>query len=164
MQAATPHTLSVALPDPTATRALAQRLAPLARRGDLLALRGELGAGKTEFARAFIQARGAAEEVPSPTFTLVQTYEPASGAIWHFDLYRLSGPDEVEELGWEEARDDGIVLVEWPDRLGHRLPADRLEIELRQEGETGRRAMLAGYGSWRPRLAHLAATSSGLAA
>jgi tRNA threonylcarbamoyladenosine biosynthesis protein TsaE len=164
MPAAVLPPLSVALPDPAATRNLARRLAALARPGDLLALHGDLGAGKTEFARAFIQERGTADEVPSPTFTLVQTYDPPGGTIWHFDLYRLSGPDEVEELGWEEARADGIVLVEWPDRLGHRLPADRLDIELRQEGETGRRAVLTGHGSWPSRLAQLGVAGPGLAA
>lgn len=156
--------LALVLSDLAATRRLAACVAMAAGPQDVIALRGDLGAGKTEFARAFIRTRGAADEVPSPTFTLVQTYEQPAGTIWHFDLYRLSGPDEVEELGWEEARDGGIVLVEWPDRLGPYLPADRLDIELRQEGETGRRAVLTGHGSWQPRLAQLAIAGAGIAA
>src|SRR5947207_3065485 len=92
------------LPDPAATAALAGRVAPLARRGDVVALRGDLGSGKTAFARAFIAARaGRPVEVPSPTFTLVQTYELPDGAIWHFDLYRLERPDDAIELGIDEA-------------------------------------------------------------
>ena len=114
-----PVRLSVYLPDEAATAALARRLAPRLRRGDVLALRGDLGMGKTAFARALIRALVAddAAEVPSPTFTLVQVYDAPGGALWHFDLYRLSGPDEVEELGWAEAA-DGVALVEWPNGWG----------------------------------------------
>src|SRR5258708_24955199 len=96
--------LEAALPDVAATAALAGRVAPLARRGDVVALSGALGSGKTTFARAFVAARaGRALEVPSPTFTLVQTYELPTGAIWHFDLYRLERPDDAIELGIDEA-------------------------------------------------------------
>ncbi|HEY2541330.1 MAG TPA: tRNA (adenosine(37)-N6)-threonylcarbamoyltransferase complex ATPase subunit type 1 TsaE, partial [Stellaceae bacterium] len=92
--------IAVNLSNEAATAALAARLAAIARPGDVIALRGELGAGKTAFARAFIRARNSAdEEVPSPTFTLVQNYEAAGGAIWHFDLYRLTAADEIWELG-----------------------------------------------------------------
>ena len=122
---------TLALPDQAATEALAARIQPLLRPGDVVALGGDLGAGKTVLARALIRAAAGAEvEVPSPTFTLVQAYELPAGTIWHFDLYRLSGPDEVIELGWDEARGEGIALVEWPDRLGPLLPTDRLEIIL----------------------------------
>src|SRR4051812_29949378 len=104
------------LPDEAATAALAGRLAPLAARGDVVALTGALGAGKTSFARGFIAARaGRPIEVPSPTFTLVQTYDLPSGPIWHFDLYRLERPDDAIELGIDEAFADGISLIEWPE-------------------------------------------------
>src|SRR6266700_1981101 len=110
------------LPDEAATAALAARIASLARPGDVIALKGELGAGKTSFARAFIRARNGREAVPSPTFTLVQTYELPGGAVWHFDLYRLHSPEEAWELGIEEAFHAGIALIEWPERLGSLLP------------------------------------------
>ncbi len=116
---ATTDTAILALPDQAATEVLAVRLAAVLRPGDLIALGGDLGAGKTTLARALIRAAAGAEiEVPSPTFTLVQVYDLPIGAVWHFDLYRLSGPDEVIELGWDEARAEGVALVEWPDRLG----------------------------------------------
>ena len=97
--------------------------------GDAILLEGELGAGKTAFARAFLRAASgdAALEVPSPTFTLVQSYDTRIGTVHHFDLWRLEGPDGLAELGWEEAR-DGIVLVEWPDRLGALRPHDALTV------------------------------------
>jgi tRNA threonylcarbamoyladenosine biosynthesis protein TsaE len=140
------------LPDLSATEALAARLAAKARPGDALLLSGPLGAGKSAFARAFLRAWAgdAALEVPSPSFTLVQGYERADGAMaWHFDLYRLSGPNEVTELGWDEAR-EGIVLVEWPDRLGPLAPAEALRITLAQGGaEDARVAELEGWDARR---------------
>jgi len=140
------------LPDEAATAALAQRLAPLLQAGDVIALLGDLGAGKTSFARALINALdGPPEEVPSPTFTLVQTYQRGGLELWHFDLYRLEEPDEVWELGLEEAQAEGVSLIEWADRLGAALPADRLELHLQQAGE-GRRALLLGFGDWSERL------------
>lgn len=153
-----PSHATLTLPDEEATASLARRLAPVLRAGDLLALWGTLGAGKTSFARALIQALAGAEtEVPSPTFTLVQIYDGPAAPLWHFDLYRLSGPEEVVELGWEEARTDGIALVEWPDRLGPLLPRDRLDLTLTTSGGSEvRTADLAGHGTWAARLAEVA--------
>jgi tRNA threonylcarbamoyladenosine biosynthesis protein TsaE len=147
------------LPDEAATAALAARLAAIARPGDVIALKGELGAGKTAFARAFIRARGAAdEEVPSPTFTLVQIYEGAGGTIWHFDLYRLTAADETWELGIEEAFASGISLIEWPDRLGPLLPRNRLEITLEfGDRAEARRVVIDGDIDWRARLREITA-------
>jgi tRNA threonylcarbamoyladenosine biosynthesis protein TsaE len=145
------------LPDAAATAALAARLAPLAVPGDVLALRGGLGSGKTTFARGFIAARaGRALEVPSPTFTLVQTYDLPGGAVWHFDLYRLERPDDAIELGIDEAFATGISLIEWPERLGDLLPGERLDLELDLAG-AGRRAVLTPRDGWRARLSDLAA-------
>jgi tRNA threonylcarbamoyladenosine biosynthesis protein TsaE len=157
MTAPRQHDLIIDLEDEAATTALAARVGSLLRPGDVVALRGDLGAGKTAFARALIQSLGDPDdEVPSPTFTLVQTYETPAGSIWHFDLYRLSGADEVIELGWDEVRADGIALVEWPDRLGPLLPADRLDIAI-SFGPTSetRCTSLTGHGGWAARLAPL---------
>lgn len=102
---------------------LAQELGRHANAGDIFLLNGPLGAGKSVFARAFIQSIcGNETEVPSPTFTLVQTYDSEKAAIWHFDLYRLQSPEEIFEIGWENAITDGICLVEWPERLGMYAP------------------------------------------
>ncbi len=109
----------IALPDMEATKALAARLAADSRPGTMLALRGTLGAGKTEFARAFIRALSGAEvTVNSPTFTLLQTYPTPHGEVWHYDLYRIEDEAALVELGLEEAAEH-IVLIEWPERLGH---------------------------------------------
>ena len=108
------------------TTRLGAVLARHLRPGDTVLLSGSIGAGKTHFARAFIQARlGRKEEVPSPTFTLIQTYDAGDTEIWHADLYRLGHPDEVHELGLEEAFETAICLVEWPDRLVAAIRADR---------------------------------------
>jgi tRNA threonylcarbamoyladenosine biosynthesis protein TsaE len=150
--------IAVDLPDETATAALAARIAATARPGDAIALSGELGAGKTAFARAFIRARGGSGDVPSPTFTLVQAYELPGGTIWHFDLYRLRHPDEAWELGIEDAFRDGISLIEWPDRIGALLPAPRLDVALEfAAAPDARRAVLSGSGDWPVRLAGTAA-------
>jgi tRNA threonylcarbamoyladenosine biosynthesis protein TsaE len=159
--------LSLHLPDPDATEALARQVAARVRAGDVIALTGDLGAGKSAFARAFINAlpnpdgTPATEHVPSPTFTLVQTYERAPAPVWHFDLYRLGDPSEVVELGWDEALDGGIVLVEWPDRVGALAPSGRLDITLivpaPDAPADGRTAVLQGGGDWVGRLEDLAA-------
>lgn len=133
------------LPDLAATEALAGRLASQARAGDAILLQGPLGAGKTAFARAFLRALSgdSALEVPSPSFTLVQTYATPAGPVHHFDLWRLDGPDRLTELGWEEALSD-IVLVEWPERLGARRPAGATLIEFAFGKDEARRARLHG--------------------
>lgn len=148
----------VNLPNEAATAALAARIATVAGRGDVIALKGDLGVGKTTFARAFIHARGAVdEEVPSPTFTLVQIYETPDAAIWHFDLYRLNAADEAWELGIEEAFASGIALIEWPERLGLLLPRYCLEIALEfGDGPEARRAVVDG-AAWQARLSEIAA-------
>jgi tRNA threonylcarbamoyladenosine biosynthesis protein TsaE len=143
--------LDLALADLAATGALARHLAALARPGDIIALRGDLGLGKTTFARFFVRSlMGEDVEVPSPTFNLVQTYDtPAGATLWHFDLYRLEDPEEAFELGIEEAFADGISLIEWPERLGDLLPLERLEICLEPgENEDSRRAVIGGGGDW----------------
>ncbi|MBM3570407.1 MAG: tRNA (adenosine(37)-N6)-threonylcarbamoyltransferase complex ATPase subunit type 1 TsaE [Alphaproteobacteria bacterium] len=153
------------LPDAAATRALARRVALAARPGDAVLLSGELGVGKTEFARGFVAALAPdAGEVVSPTFTLVQGYDAKPAPIWHFDLYRIERPAELDELGLDEALARGMAVIEWPARLGARLPPDRLEITL-EFGPTpdSRRASLTGFGSWRERLARLRAMDGFLA-
>jgi tRNA threonylcarbamoyladenosine biosynthesis protein TsaE len=149
--------LILTLSDLDATMRLGERLASLVRKGDVVALSGGLGTGKTTLARAVIRAlarRGdrAVDEVPSPTFTLVQTYDLPDVAVHHFDLYRVKRPDEVIELGIEDAFASGVSLIEWPERLGDLLPSDRLEIELRLGGTPGERiAVIHGHGAWSAR-------------
>ncbi len=156
-EGATAHR-SIILADEAATAALAAVLARQARSGDVLTLSGPLGAGKTSFARAFIAALGVRDEVPSPTFTLVQTYETAVATVWHFDLYRLTGPDEVHELGLDEALIDGIVLIEWPERLGTLLPRERLDVVLQPgAGVDSRQATLHGTARWQVPLTEMSA-------
>lgn len=152
------------LADVAATAALARKIAAVAGRGDIIALSGELGAGKTTFARHFIHGLGIREEVPSPTFTLVQTYTAPAGeagksgahgdtGIWHFDLFRIETPEEVLELGMEDAFRDGISLIEWPEILGSLLPADHLGMRFEYGHARGSRTVrLRGHGSWRQRL------------
>ncbi len=148
----------IELQDEAATAAFAARLAGLARAGDVIALTGELGAGKTSFARAFIHALGHHEDVPSPTFTLVQTYDIGATPVWHFDAYRLRDPDEAWELGIEDAFRDGVSLIEWPERLGMLIPPRRLEIALMPGASPdSRRAVLDPGGDWAARFAMLTA-------
>ena len=143
---ASPQELRRELPDVAATQALARSVAALARAGDAILLDGPLGAGKTEFARAFLRAAAGdpALEVPSPTFTLVQGYDTARFRVAHFDLWRLAHSGDLAELGWDEAR-DGVVLVEWPDRLGALRPAGALTLSLSLTGEAARQAVLRGW-------------------
>jgi tRNA threonylcarbamoyladenosine biosynthesis protein TsaE len=157
--------LEITLQDEAAMGRLATALASVAQQRDVITLNGPLGVGKTAFARAFIAAlaarQGAAApaEVPSPTFTLVQTYKLDGLAVWHFDLYRLSRPEDVLELGIDEAFAEAVTLIEWPDRLGAALPADRLDVALsfeRPDRPEARRALLTGHGSWAERIAHVA--------
>lgn len=132
--------------------ALAARLAPHLKTSDVVTLKGDLGAGKTAFARALINVlAGQPEEVPSPTFTLVQVYELPRFDLWHFDLYRLAEEEkDILELGWEDARRFGVSLVEWPDRLGSLLPKDRLEIDIMFHENSGESRALAftPFGKW----------------
>jgi tRNA threonylcarbamoyladenosine biosynthesis protein TsaE len=132
----------MSLPDDRATDQLGATLATRLRTGDIVGLKGELGTGKTTLARAILRA--AAEDarliVPSPTFTLVEVYETPRGTFWHFDLYRLETPEQVFELGWEEALAGGISIIEWPERLGPLLPK-HLSVTLEVDGD-GRRALL----------------------
>lgn len=138
-------TFSLLLPDEAATERLGAALAGRLQPRDVVALVGGLGAGKTTLARAILRAASGepALVVPSPTFTLVEVYDTPRGAFWHFDLYRLETAEQVFELGWEEARADGIALVEWAERLGPLLPHERLTVTLSIEGD-GRRATLEG--------------------
>jgi len=142
----------IALPDPAATLAFGRRLGARLAPGDVVCLLGGLGAGKTTLARGAIEAwTGAQEDAPSPTYTLVQTYDGPAGELWHCDLYRLKRPDEAWELGLEDAFAHAACLIEWPERLEGQLPGDRLEVELAPHGE-GRRATLRARGAWRTRL------------
>jgi tRNA threonylcarbamoyladenosine biosynthesis protein TsaE len=148
------------LRDEAATLALGRALAERVRAGDVIALWGDLGAGKTTLARGLIRAlpgHGRApedEEVPSPTFTLVQVYERRPAPVWHFDLYRLEAPDEAYELGLEEALSGAVTLIEWPERLQGHLPTDRLDVAL-DFADGGRIARLSGGSDWMVRLADL---------
>jgi tRNA threonylcarbamoyl adenosine modification protein YjeE len=152
------------LPDEAATAAFAAHIAAQARAGDVIALRGDLGVGKTSFARAFIRACGATkEDVPSPTFSLVQIYEvqlyeAGAAPVWHFDLYRLGAAEEAWELGIEDAFAGGISLIEWPERLGPLLPQRRLDIAFEfGEQSNARRAVCIGAAEWQARLAKIVA-------
>jgi tRNA threonylcarbamoyladenosine biosynthesis protein TsaE len=144
---------AITLPDAAATQALGARLGARLAQGDVVCLAGNLGAGKTTLARGVIEAwTGRPEEAPSPTYTLVQTYEGPRGELWHVDLYRLKRAGDAWELGLEDAFAAAATVIEWPERLEGQLPRDRLDIELRSEGE-GRRAALTAHGAWREKLA-----------
>ncbi|MFU1478369.1 tRNA (adenosine(37)-N6)-threonylcarbamoyltransferase complex ATPase subunit type 1 TsaE [Roseovarius sp. C7] len=143
----------IPLSDPDATDRLARALAAHLRPGDTLLLSGPIGAGKTHFARALITARlTAPEDIPSPTFTLVQTYDTPETEIWHADLYRLGDSSELVELGLTDAFETAICLIEWPDRLGPLAPDHALRIEFTPDGSGDSRvAELAWSGPrWAP--------------
>lgn len=145
------------LQNETETAELGAKIATIVQKSDVICLIGPLGAGKTCFARGFVRSAGGAgadAEIPSPTFTLVQTYEAPAFTIWHFDFYRIESPEEVYELGVEEAFDTGVSLVEWPEKAPEVLPPDRLEIFLAPQGE-GRSIRLAGGPHWATRIEKL---------
>lgn len=144
-----PATLDLA--DDAATARLGEAVSRTLRTGEAVCLTGPLGAGKSTLARALVRALTTPDEdVPSPTFTLVQFYETAAFPLAHFDLYRLTSPDEAWEIGLDEALDEGAAVIEWPQRLEGRLPRDRLDIDIVFDGE-GRRARLTAHGAWEGR-------------
>ena len=151
--------LAIYLQDPAATARLGLLVSAHLRAGDVVALEGTLGAGKSVLARAVISTLCPMEDnIPSPTFTLVQTYEPEKfPVIMHFDLYRLDTPEEALELGIEDSFIDAVSLVEWPQRLGGYLPRTALTIDLSEgDSDTSRRAKLYGGTRWQPILEALA--------
>ena len=165
MNDATPPALSLwlDLPTPEATADLARWFAPRLAAGDAILLDGHIGAGKSHFCRSLIQARLAAlgrmEDVPSPTYTLVQVYAVDGVEIWHADLYRLTTAEDAAELGLDEAFEQAICLVEWPDRLGGMAPETALRIDLKPGADPMTRSarLWARDPRWRPVLDSLAA-------
>ncbi|MCF8473258.1 MAG: tRNA (adenosine(37)-N6)-threonylcarbamoyltransferase complex ATPase subunit type 1 TsaE [Emcibacter sp.] len=150
--------VEIILDDLTATKKFATVFAPLLRKGDVVALDGALGAGKTELCRSVIHALDLSDDVPSPTFNLVQIYEPKADdnitpVIWHMDLYRLESPEEAFELGIEDAFDQAVSLIEWPSRLGPYLPQGflTLRLEIGHNGEA-RILKILGDDLWKNRL------------
>ena len=138
--------LKIHLADAEATANLASILAQNVQSGDTVLLLGEVGAGKTHFARSFIKSLLTVDEdVPSPTFTLVQTYDTVIGEVWHSDLYRLSAEQEIEELGLFDAIIEAVCLIEWPDRLGSYTPTDALHIELTPSITLDSRVLIAQW-------------------
>jgi tRNA threonylcarbamoyladenosine biosynthesis protein TsaE len=139
------------LPDAEATARLGAAVARALRPGEAVCLYGPLGAGKSTLARALVRALTTPhEDVPSPTFTIVQFYDGLHFPLAHFDLYRLERADEAFEIGLDEALEEGAAVIEWPERLGGRLPEDRLDIDIAISGE-GRTARLSPHGAWKGR-------------
>ncbi|MBU4196184.1 MAG: tRNA (adenosine(37)-N6)-threonylcarbamoyltransferase complex ATPase subunit type 1 TsaE [Alphaproteobacteria bacterium] len=150
--------MKIDLPDAEATTRLGHAIAPLLAPGDSLLLYGPLGMGKSTLARGLIRALTTPDEdVPSPTFTLVQFYE-SDPPVAHFDLYRLTRPEEAFEIGLDEALDEGCAVIEWPERLGEAperfLGPDRLAIEISEHGD-GRVATVSGAGRWEDLIDHV---------
>ena len=147
------QTISTAhLKDHAATEQLAKKISMFCKPGDTIALVGDIGSGKTTFARAFIRCfLGSEIDVPSPTFTIVQIYGDPPNEIWHCDLYRLTHPDEAAELGLQEAFETALCLIEWPDRLGNDAPPNALTIAF-QALPDGHSARVSGSGDWQKRL------------
>lgn len=145
-----PQIRTIPLADPAATEALAAAYAAQLVAGDVIALTGDLGAGKTVFARSLIRSLGRAagieiDHVPSPTFTLVQLYDLAEFTLYHFDLYRLEAPEEVWEIGIEDAFAGGVSVIEWAERIEHLLPPHHIRIDLAfGSDETARIATVTG--------------------
>ncbi len=135
---------SIPLRSEAETLALGARLAAALRPGDTVCLSGGLGAGKTTLARGLIQSRLGATDVPSPTYTLVQTYDWGDDELWHCDLYRLDAPDDAFELGLLDVFGEAVVLLEWADKLGAHVPEDAMGVELAFDGEA-RMATLTGW-------------------
>lgn len=134
---------TIRLPSPEATDRFAQTIAETLVPGDTILIEGPIGAGKSHFCRAAIRhllhREDLDEDIPSPTFTLVQTYALASGELWHADLYRLGDPGQLVELGLDEAFETAIALVEWPDRLGAAAPPNALHVTLSPTGDENAR-------------------------
>ena len=150
--------MKIELPDAEATTRLGHAIAPLLAPGDSLLLYGPLCMGKSTLARGLIRALTTPDEdVPSPTFTLVQFYE-SDPPVAHFDLYRLTRPEEAFEIGLDEALDEGCAVIEWPERLGEAperfLGPDRLAIEISEHGD-GRVATVSGAGRWEDLIDHV---------
>lgn len=148
-----PNHITLTLASPDQTKQLAKTIGALLCPGDVLLLEGDIGAGKTHFSRSLIQSLLTVhEDVPSPTFTLVQVYETAIGEIWHADLYRLTTPGEVIELGLVDAFEDAICLVEWPDRLASLRPNSALQLKFTMaQAEDGRHLEISATDArWHP--------------
>lgn len=144
---------TIPLPTEAATAALGAKIAPALRPGDVVALSGPLGAGKTALARALIAVLSGKDNAPSPTFTLVETYETRDFLLHHFDLYRLEKAEDVWELGFEDAL-DGVVIIEWPERIERLIPSSALLVRLSMDGGA-RRALVRGEDEWAQRLSGL---------
>jgi tRNA threonylcarbamoyladenosine biosynthesis protein TsaE len=141
------------LADEAATMAAGERLAPVLRSGDIIALSGELGTGKSTLARGLLRGLGFSGDVPSPTFGLVIPYDTPDVRlpVWHVDLYRIEEPREIEALALDEALDEGALLIEWPERMGDRLWPDALRLALTPEPSGGRRLTVSVPPSWEGR-------------
>jgi tRNA threonylcarbamoyladenosine biosynthesis protein TsaE len=141
------------LSDAAATHDAGRTLALVLQRGDVIALRGDLGAGKTSFARGILAGLGLQEEAPSPSFALVIPYDPPLTRlpVWHVDLYRLENPEQCLELGLDEALSDGALIIEWPDRMGDRLWPCALNLTLEPHEAGGRTLTVAAPPSWENR-------------
>jgi tRNA threonylcarbamoyl adenosine modification protein YjeE len=151
-------TIEVTLSGEAETARLGAILARHFAQGDVIALKGDLGSGKTTLARAILAALGHKGEVPSPTFTLVQIYDLPLYRVFHVDAYRLRRASEIWELGFEDALGQGVTLLEWPERVAQVLPEDRLLVELSMGGKPDERvARVAAFGAWKDRFATLCA-------
>lgn len=142
-------------PDEASTVIFGRKLAQMAKQGDVFALFGTLGMGKSVLARAFIQSLTGAEEVPSPTFTLVQSYDAPDFEIFHYDLYRIKSPEEIFEIGMEEAVYQGVSLIEWPEMMGGYLPRNCFRVEITPQKDGRKITISTASEEKRQRLAEL---------